>query len=93
MGSNLLKYSYNHFDTHETPHHDTIFNHRIDRLPNRYVSQIPSLCACAMYAHARACICVCVETFVYIYTQVARICQDIPHHMSGTFQTFKFGNF
>ena len=51
------------------------------------------VCACAMYAHARACICVCVDTFMYIYTQVARICQDIPHHMSGTFQTFKFGNF
>ena len=51
------------------------------------------ICACAMYAHPRACICVCVDTFVYIYTQVARMCQDIPHHMSGTFQTFKFGNF
>ena len=33
--------------------------------------------ACAMYAHARACICVHVDTFMYIYTQVARICQDI----------------
>ena len=36
---------------------------------------------------------VCVDTFVYTYTQVARVCQDIAHHMSGTFQTFKFGNF
>ena len=35
------------------------------------------VCACAMYAHARACICVRVDTFMYIYTQVARICQDI----------------
>ena len=51
------------------------------------------VCACAMYAHACACICVCVDMFVYIYTQVARICPDIRHHMSGTFQTFKFGNF
>ena len=51
------------------------------------------VCACAMYAHARACICVFVDTFVYIYTQVTRVCQDIPHHMSGTFQRFKFGNF
>ena len=94
MGSNLLKHAYNHFDTHETPHHDTIFNHRIDRLPNRYVQYHRSLvCACAMYAHPRAYICVCVDTFVYIYTQVALICQDIPHHMNGTFQTFKFGNF
>ena len=49
--------------------------------------------ACAMYAHAHAYICVCVDMFVYIYTQVARVCQDIPHHMSGIFQTFKFGNF
>ena len=51
------------------------------------------VCACAMYVHAHACICVCVDTFVYLYTQVTRVCQDIPHHMSGTFQTFKFGNF
>ena len=28
---------------------------------------------------------VCVDTSVYIYTQVTRVCQDIPHHMSGTF--------
>ena len=28
---------------------------------------------------------VCVDTFVYIYKQVTRVCQDIPHHMSGTF--------
>ena len=65
----------NHFDTHETPHHDTIFIHRIDRLPYRYVSQIPSLCLCH----------ICARTFVYICTQVTRVCQDIPHHMSGTF--------
>ena len=45
------------------------------------------VCAHAMYAHAHACICVCVcvDTFVYIYTQVTRVCQDIPHHMSDTF--------
>ena len=46
------------------------------------------VCACAVYAHVRACImcvCVCMDTFVYIYTQVTRICQDIPHHISGTF--------
>ena len=43
------------------------------------------VCARAMYAHAHACICVCVDTFVYIYTQATRVCQDIPHHMSGTF--------
>ena len=52
------------------------------------------VCACAMYAHPRACICVCVWIrLCNIYTQVARMCQDIPHHMSGTFQTIKFGNF
>ena len=28
---------------------------------------------------------VCVDTFVYIYTQVTRVCQDIPHRMNGTF--------
>ena len=43
------------------------------------------VCACAMYAHAHASMCVCVDTFVYIYKQVTRVCQDIPHHMSGTF--------
>ena len=65
MGCNLLKHAYNHFDTHETLHHDTIFNHRIDRLPYRYVSQIPSL-ACAVYAHTRACI-KCVRGYVCVY--------------------------
>ena len=36
---------------------------------------------------ARTCLhmCACVDTFVNIYTQVTRVCQDIPHHMSGTF--------
>ena len=67
MGCNLLKHAYSHFDTHETPHYDTIFNHCIDRLPYRYVSQI-LVCACAVYAHARACICVYVDTFVNIHT-------------------------
>ena len=51
------------------------------------------VCACAVYAHARACmracvracVCVCVCVCVNIYTQVTRVCQDIPHHMSDTF--------
>ena len=34
MGRNLLRHAslslYNHFDTHEAQHHDTIFNNRID---------------------------------------------------------------
>ena len=34
MGRNLLRHAslslYNHFDTHETQHHDTIFNNSID---------------------------------------------------------------
>ena len=92
MGCNLLKQAYNHFDTHETSHHDMIFNHCIDRLPYRYVSQIPSLCLCCVCARTClhnvcvcVCVCVCVDTLVYIYTQVTRVCQDIPHHMSGTF--------
>ena len=85
MGCNILKHAYNRFDTHETPHHDTIFNHRNDRLPNRYVSQIPSLSLCHVCARTCLHVCVCVDTFVYIYTQVTRVCQDIPHHMSGTF--------
>ena len=37
--------------------------------------------ACAMYAHACASICVCG----YVCAQMTRVCQDIPHHMSGTF--------
>ena len=56
MGYNLLRhaslslyiyiyiYIYIHFDTHEAQYHDTIFNHRIEILPYRYVSQIPTLC-------------------------------------------------
>ena len=84
MGCNLLKHAYNHFDTPETLHHDTIFNRCFDRLPYQYVSQIPSLCLCCVCA--RTCLHnVCVNMFVYIYTQVTRVCQDIPHHMSGTF--------
>ena len=85
MGCYLLKHTYNHFDTHETPYHDTIFNHRIVRLSYRYVSQIPSLCSCHVCACTCLHMCVCVDTFVNIYTQVTRVCQDIPHHMSGTF--------
>ena len=50
MGRNLLRHAshslYDHFDTHEAQHHDTIFNHHIDILPYRYVSQIPTLCLC-----------------------------------------------
>ena len=56
-----------HFDTHETPHHDTIFNHRIDRLPNRYVSQIPSLCLCHVCACTCLHMCVCGYVCVYIH--------------------------
>ena len=67
MGYNLLKHAYNHFDTHETLHHDTIFNHCIDRLPYRYVLQIPSLCLCCVCA--RTCLHnVCVWICLCIYT-------------------------
>ena len=55
---------YNHFDTHEAQHHDTIFNHRIDILPHQYVLQIPTLCLCRVCARAR--VCVCVDTSVWI---------------------------
>ena len=65
MGYNLLKHAYNHFDTHETLDHDTIFNHRIDRLPYQYVSQT-LVSAYAVYAHARACI-MCVRGYVCVY--------------------------
>ena len=86
MGCNLLKHAYNHFDTHETLHHDTIFNHRIDRLPYRYVSQIPSLCFCCVCAHTYLHkVCAWIRLCIYNYTQVTRVCQDIPHHMTGTF--------
>ena len=44
------------------------------------------VCACAVYEHTRTCIkCVRGYVCVYIYTQVTRVCQDIPHHMTGTF--------
>ena len=68
-----------YFNAHETRHHDTIFNHRIDMYRRSLV------CAFAVYVHACACVSVCADTFMYIYTQVTRVCQDIPHHMSGTF--------
>ena len=85
MGCNLLKHAYNHFDTHETPDHDTIYSITvlIDCLIDMYCRSL--VCACAVYAHAHACICVFVDTLVNIYTQVTRVCQDIPHHMSDTF--------
>ena len=44
------------------------------------VSVSVSVCVCLC-----VCVCVCVDMFVNIYTQVTRVCQDIPHHMSGTF--------
>ena len=82
MGCNLLNHAYNHFNTHEMIRNSiTIL---IDCHINMYCRSL--VCACAVYAHARACIMfVCVDTFVYIYTQVTRVCQDIPHHMSDTF--------
>ena len=90
MGCNLFKHAYNHFDTHETQHHDTIFNHHIDRMPYRYVSQISSLCLCRVSARACLRMCVCVDTSVHTYIHTSefkspKVCQDIPHHMSGTF--------
>ena len=45
-------------------------------------------CHIDVYADPYVCVWihnVCVYTFVYIYTQVTRVCQNIPHHMSGTF--------
>ena len=57
-GLQSLKHAYNHFDTHETQHHHTIFNHRIDRFPYRYVSQISNLCLC------RVCARTCLRTYV-----------------------------
>ena len=89
MGCNLLKHAYNHFDTHETQYHDMIFNHRIDRLPYRYVLQISSLCLCRVCARTclRVCVCVCVNTSVYIYAQVSSSLLKYVkiYHMSGTF--------
>ena len=37
---------------------------------------------------ACVCVCVCQDTFVNICTQVTRVCQDIPHHMSVTFNKY-----
>ena len=83
MGGNLLRHAslslYNHFDTHEVQHHDTIFNHRIDILPYRYVSQTPSLCLCRVCArtYMRMCVCVwiclCTNEF-----RSLRVCQNTP---------------
>ena len=86
MGCNLLKHAYNHFDTHETPHHDTIFNHCIDRLPYQYVSQIPSLCLCRVCTRTCLRMCVC-GTSVYIYAQVSlSLLKYVKIYlMSGTF--------
>ena len=85
MGCNLLKHAYNHFDTHETQHHDMIFNHHIDSHINMYCRSL--VCACAVYAHARACVCVCVDTSVYIYAQVSSSLLKYVkiNHMSGIF--------
>ena len=82
MGCNLLKHAYNHFNTHETQHHDTIFNHRIDRLTYRYVSQIPSLCLCRVCARTCLHMCVCGYVCVYIYTTSD---QRMSRYTTGTF--------
>ena len=88
MGCNLLKHAYNHFDTHETLHHDMILNHHIDRLPYQYNIYRRSLvCPCAVYAHACACVYACVDTSVYIYAQVSSSLREYVkiYHISGTF--------
>ena len=38
-----------------------------------------------MRTHVPAYVCVWICLCIYVYTQVTRVCQDIPHHMSGTF--------
>ena len=87
MGYNLLRHAslslYNHFDTHEAKHHNTVFNHSICILPYQYVSQIPTLCLCHVCARTCARMRVCVDTSVYIYAQASSslleyVCQDIP---------------
>ena len=85
MGCNLFKRAYNHFDTHEAQHHDTIFNHRIDMLPYGYVSLIPALCLCCV--STRTCVCMCVWIRLYIYAQVSSSLLGYVkiYHMSGTF--------
>ena len=68
-----------------------IFNHHIDRLPYRYVLQIPSLCLCRVCARthvpACVCVCVCVDTSMHIYAQVSSSLLGYVkiYHMSGTF--------
>ena len=91
MGCYLLKHAYNHFNTHETQHHDTIFNHRIDGLPYRYVSQIPSLCLYRVCARTCLHMCVCVWIRLCIYTQqVTRGCQGIPLVHLTNIQVWQF---
>ena len=85
MGRNLLRHAslnlYNHFDTHETQHHDTIFNHRIDILPYRYVLQIPTVCV-------RTCVCTsallwgCAYMWVWICVCVG-VCVCVCVHACG----------
>ena len=85
MSCNLLKHAYNHFNTHE---HRIIIQYSITVFIDCHIDVYcrSQVCACSVYAHTHACVCVCVDTFMYIYTQVTRVCQDIPHHISGTFK-------
>ena len=83
MGCNLLKHAYNHIDTHETQHHDMIFNHHIDRLPYRYVSQISSLCLCRVCACT--CLRMCVYEYICVYIRTSLLKYVKIYHMSGTF--------
>ena len=83
MGCYLLIHAYNHFDTHEAQHHDTIFNHHIYYIAismcitNPYFVLVP-----CMPTHVHACVCgyVCVCVYAYMCTsefKSPRVCQDI----------------
>ena len=71
MGCYLLINVYNHFDTHEAQHHDTIFNHHIDILPYRHASQIPTLCLCRVCPRTCMHMCVWIRLCIRIYAQVS----------------------
>ena len=85
MGCNLLKHAYNHFSI--LMRHRIMIRYSITVLIDCHIDMYRRslVGACVVYAHARACVCMYVDMFVYIYTQVTRVCQDLPHHMSGTF--------
>ena len=90
MGCNLFRHAYNHFDTHEAQHHDTIFNHRIDILLYPYASPIPTLCLCHVCARTCMPMCVWIHLCMRIYARVSSSLLEYVkiYHRSRTFNKY-----